>query len=90
MAQADVGATIWIKQKYGSVNEHDPLARPFTRLPSPAYEAVSMAMVVGLNLLADRMNRSERFHKFARPMLMIQIGGNAQGLGYTLANGNIP
>lgn len=86
MAQADVATTMYVKNKYGGIDEHDPLARPIVNLPNPAYEAVSMALVVGLNLVADRMNRSVRFHKFARPILAIQIGGNAAGFSYTAIN----
>jgi hypothetical protein len=80
-AQADIGATI----SRGQRNEQDPLAKPFTSLPAPGYEAAGMALAVGFNLLADRANRSPRFHRFARSLLYAQIAANAAGFSYTLA-----
>jgi hypothetical protein len=43
--------------------ESNPLARPFLKLPAPAYYACGAAFTTGINLLGYRMLRSKRFHK---------------------------
>jgi hypothetical protein len=83
-AQADTAMTIHSKLEYGrGATEADPFARPIVGLPNPAYEAVSMGIIVGLNLLVDRMAHSPHWHKFARPILAAQIAGNCYGFVYT-------
>lgn len=85
-AQADVANMMYAKD-HGFV-EYNPIAAPMVNLPNPAYEVTAMGSAIALNLLADRMNRSRRFHKFARPLLALQIGGNVYGLTSTVARGH--
>jgi len=44
-------------------HEDDPLAKPFAKLPLPAYYADGMAFATVINWLAWRMARSERWHR---------------------------
>jgi hypothetical protein len=82
-AMADTGMTLRDKVVYGGFDEYDPVARPIVALPNPAYVAVSVAMVVGWNILADKANESPRFHKVARPMLWLQTAASTYGFGST-------
>lgn len=80
-AAGDIAATQRLKSTTG-VYEQDPLAKPIVN--NAAYSVWAVAVVVGLNLAVDRMNTSPRLHKFAKPLLMIQIGGSTQGFIWTL------
>ena len=44
-------------------HEDDPFARPFLRLPAPAYYASGALLATGVNWLGWKMSRSERWHK---------------------------
>jgi hypothetical protein len=59
--------------------ETDPLARPFARLPAPAYYATGLAMATGVNWLSWKMSHSRRWHKFAPIPQLLAISGNLYG-----------
>jgi hypothetical protein len=56
--------------------ETDPLAKPFARLPAPAYYAAGLAMATGVNWLSWKMAHSHRWHKLAPIPQALAIGGN--------------
>jgi hypothetical protein len=56
--------------------ETDPLARPFARLPAPAYYATGLAMATGVNWLSWKMAHSRRWHKLAPIPQLLAITGN--------------
>jgi hypothetical protein len=61
-------------------HEHDPLAQPLTRLPTPAYYASGIGLATGLNWLAWKMEHSRRWH---RVWWLPQVGAMAGNLwGY--------
>jgi len=59
--------------------ETDPLAKPFARLPAPAYYATGLAMATGINWLSWKMAHSRRWHKFAPVPQLLTITGNLYG-----------
>ena len=59
--------------------ETDPLAKPFVRLPAPAYYTTGLAMATGLNWLSWRMGHSRRFRKLAPIPQLLAIAGNMYG-----------
>jgi hypothetical protein len=59
--------------------ETDPLARPFVKLPAPAYYATGLAMATGLNWLSWRMGHSRRWRKLSPVPQLLAIGGNIYG-----------
>lgn len=59
--------------------ETDPLARPFVKLPTPAYYATGLAMATGLNWLSWRMGHSRRWRKLSPIPQLLAIGGNIHG-----------
>jgi hypothetical protein len=59
--------------------ETDPLARPFVKLPTPAYYAAGLAMATGLNWISWKMGHSRRWRRLAAIPQLISIGGNAYG-----------
>jgi hypothetical protein len=59
--------------------ETDPLAKPFVRLPAPAYYATGLALATGVNWLSWKMSRSHRWRKFAPIPQVLSIGGNLYG-----------
>lgn len=81
-AEGDIAATSRLKQSPGFY-EINPAMRPLATLPTAEYVVSASAFNLGLNLLADRLNRSERFHRFARPLLAAQIAGNLAGIAYS-------
>ena len=88
---ADLASTAYYKNYYGRYFYEDfPLARPLVHQQTSRYVPLGMGMLVGFNLLADRMNRSPRFRRFARPMLALQSVGSCWGLGYTLSHEKLP
>ena len=60
--------------------EADPLARPFVKLPAPAYYATGLAMATGLNWISWRMGHSRRWRKLSPIPQLLAIGGNTYGL----------
>ena len=54
-------AWAWLTDDYSF--ESNPLARPFLKLPAPAYYACGIALATGVNWAALRMSRSKRFRK---------------------------
>jgi hypothetical protein len=67
-------------------DEKDPVARPFLRLPAPAYYASAVLFATGINLLGWKMARSERWHKFWWLPQVTSMAGNLAGYGYTRAH----
>lgn len=59
--------------------EADPLARPFAKLPAPAYYANGLAMATGLNWISWRIGHSRRWRKLAPVPQLLAIGGNIYG-----------
>ena len=69
----------WFKKHpnyYRGPTETDPLARPFVRLPQPAYYACGFALATGVNWLGYRMSRSRRWRKVWWLPQSISIGAN--------------
>lgn len=64
-------------------DERDPLARPFLRLPGPAYYASAALFATGVNWLGWKMARSERWHKIWWLPQVASMAGNMAGYGYT-------
>jgi hypothetical protein len=60
--------------------ETDPVARPFAKLPAPAYYATGLAMATGLNWLSWRMGHSRRWRKLSPIPQLLGIGGNMYGV----------
>lgn len=86
-AALDVANTAATKNHWGKdFKEADPFVRPIVDLPNREYELTAAAGIIGLNLLADEMNRSPRWHRFARPLLKTQTALNVAGITFTLAN----
>jgi hypothetical protein len=67
------------ERKYDWWYEADPLAKPFVRLPAPAYYATGLAMATGLNWVSWKMGHSRRWHKLAAIPQLFAIGGNTYG-----------
>jgi len=67
-------------------DEKDPLARPFLRLPAPAYYASAALFATGINFLGWKMARSERWHKIWWLPQVTSMAGNLAGYGYTRAH----
>jgi len=60
--------------------EGDPIARPLTHLPAPAYYATGFAMVTGVNWLGWKMGRSARWHKVWWLAQTVAISLNTEGV----------
>lgn len=69
-------------------HEDDPFTKPIATLPAPAYYATGFAFATGINWLAWRMARSERWHKVWWLPQVASIAGNTVGYGYTKAHEN--
>jgi hypothetical protein len=61
-------------------SERDPFARPFVRLPTPAYFASGYLVFTGVNLIAWRMSRSSRWHRYWRIPQMVSLAGSSWGI----------
>lgn len=82
-ASLDMQETMAIRRNDAHFQEEDPLARPFTALPTPAYYAVGLAMTTGLNWVSFRMAHSQRWHRIWWLPQACAIGGNLFGYAYT-------
>jgi hypothetical protein len=67
-------------------DERDPIARPFLRLPAPAYYASAALFATGINFLGAKMVRSERWHNLCWIPQVSSMAGNLAGYGYTRAH----
>ena len=67
-------------------DERDPIARPFLRLPAPAYYASAALFATGMNFLGWKMARSARWHKIWWVPQVATMAGNMAGYGYTRAH----
>jgi hypothetical protein len=63
--------------------EHDPLARPFTQLPTPAYYVTGAALVTGVNLLAWKLAHTRKLHKIWWVPQAACSSGNLYGFSKT-------
>ena len=86
-AALDMHATadaVQLKKKYPAFYlgypEADPIARPFVKLPAPAYYACGFALATGVNWLGYRMSRSRKWRKAW--WLPQSISMSANGYGY--------
>jgi len=77
-AFADMHQTLQ-ERKCSWWREADPLARPFVRLPAPAYYATGLMMATSLNWLSWKMAHSRRWHKVAPIPQLLAVGGNLNG-----------
>ena len=67
------------ERKYDWWYESDPLAKPFVRLPAPAYYATGFALATGLNWVSWKMGHSRRWHRLAVIPQLVAIGANTYG-----------
>jgi hypothetical protein len=86
-AALDMHATadaVQLKKKYPAFYlgnpEADPIARPFVKLPAPAYYACGFALATGVNWLGYRMSRSRKWRKVW--WLPQSISMSTNGYGY--------
>ena len=64
-------------------HEDDPLAKPFAKLPLPAYYAHGIGFATSMNWLGWKMARSERWHRVWWLPQVCSIAGNLIGYGHT-------
>jgi hypothetical protein len=65
--------------------EHDPLARPFTKLSPPAYYVTGAALATGVNFIAWKLGHSRRWRKLWWVPQAACAYGNVYGYGTTKA-----
>jgi hypothetical protein len=75
---ADMHATLQ-ERKHSWWYETDPLARPFVKLPAPAYYATGLAMATGLNWISWKMGHSRKWRRLAAIPQLLAVGGNTYG-----------
>ena len=66
-------------------HEHDPLARPLTKLPTPAYYVSGVALATGVNWIAWKMAHSRRWHRIWWLPQVAAMAGNLWGYTSTKA-----
>lgn len=71
--------TATISHNYWRDNEQDPLVKPFTQMPAPAFVAGGVAFETGVNWVAWRMERSRRWHRIWWLPQVCAVGANAYG-----------
>ena len=69
-------------------HEDDPLAKPFAKLPLPAYYATGIVFATGVNWLGWRLARSERWHRVWWLPQVCSIAGNVAGYAHTKTHEN--
>ena len=64
---------------YLGLPEADPIARPFVKLPKPAYYTCGFALATGVNWLGYRMSRSPKWRKIWWLPQSISVSANGSG-----------
>jgi hypothetical protein len=67
------------ERKYSWWYERDPLARPFVKMPAPAYYATGLVMAAGLNWISWKMRHSRKWGKQAAIPQLLANAGNTYG-----------
>ncbi|HKM83203.1 MAG TPA: hypothetical protein VJY15_19865 [Candidatus Acidoferrum sp.] len=85
-AALDMHATadaVELAKKYPAIYwgnpEADPLARPFVKLPQPAYYACGFALATGINWLGYKMSHSRKWRRVWWLPQSISVGANSYG-----------
>ncbi len=79
---ATADAEEWFKKHphvYLGPTETDPLARPFVRLPRPAYYACGFVLATGVNWLGYRMSHSHKVREVWWLPQSVSISANSWG-----------
>jgi hypothetical protein len=85
-ALGDISTTAYAKVLYPGPfwREGNPITRPLVSKSNAIWVPIAVGLTIGENLLADRMNRSPVFHRFARPLLVLQSAGAVTGTIWTV------
>jgi hypothetical protein len=85
-ASGDISTTAYAKVLYPGPfwREGNPITRLLVSQSNTTWVPIAVALTIGENLLADRMNRSPVFHRFARPLLVLQSAGAVTGTIWTV------
>lgn len=85
-ALGDISTTAYAKVLYPGPfwREGNPITRPLVSKSNTTWVPIAVGLTIGENLLADRMNRSPVFHRFARPLLVLQSAGAVTGTIWTV------
>jgi|GEM_PF-4290820 len=85
-ALGDISTTAYAKVLYPGPfwREGNPITRPLVSKSNATWVPIAVGLTIGENLLADRMNRSPVFHRFARPLLVLQSAGAVTGTIWTV------
>ena len=84
MASLDMRETV-ATGGLGWRSELDPLAKPLTCLPAPAYYITGIALATTVNWLALKMERTKRWHRVWWVPQISAISANAWGYASTKA-----
>jgi len=79
MAFLDMHRTIAVRNQ-SNWTETDPFAKPFIRLPTPAYYITGTLFYTGVNLLSWKMAHSHRWRKLSVVPQVLALSGNSYGL----------
>jgi len=82
----DISTTAYAKVLYPGPfwREGNPITRPLVSQSNTIWVPIAVGLTIGENLWADRMNRSPVFHRFARPLLVLQSAGAVTGTIWTV------